>query len=331
LRHVPGLLAQDDVEISAVVNRTRESSQRAAAEFDIPNVYDSWEQLVNSDQVDAVVIGTWPYTHCEITLAALAAGKHVLTEARMAMNLAEADKMYRASQQHPELVTQIVPSPLGFRCGNRLKKMLADGFIGDLREFVVLACGAEFAEAETPLHWRQNAEYSGINMLVLGIIHEPLTRWIQEPMKVMADSHCFVPNRLNSETNEVVPVGTPDSLRVLTHLPNGARGTYHLSGVTHHGTGMQIHLYGTEGTIKYLLNPEDKLFAAKKGESGLSEVEIDDDEVGFWRVEEEFIQAIRGIAPVQLNDFGTGVQYMRFTELVARSAAEGRWLETEDL
>ncbi|MFT5522570.1 MAG: putative dehydrogenase [Pirellulaceae bacterium] len=327
LRHVPGLLAQDDVKIAAVVNRSRESSERAANEFNIPKIHDSWEQLVNSDEIDAVVIGTWPYMHCEVTLAALAAGKHVLSEARMAMNLDEAQRMYDASQKHSELVTQIVPSPLGFRCGNRLADLITDGFIGELREVVVLAGGSDFADADAALHWRQNADYSGINMLALGIIHEPLTRWISEPTKVFADLHSFTPNRLNAETNEVVPVGTPDSLRVLTHLPSGARGTYHLSGVMHHGPGMQIHLYGSAGTIKYLLNPEDKLFAGKCNDSELKEVEVSQQEAGYWRVEEEFIQAIRGIAPVKLNDFDTGLRYMRFTEMVARSAADGSWHE----
>ena len=47
--------------------------------------------------IDAIVIGTWPYLHCPITLAALEAGKHVLTEARMSMNAAEAHRMLAAA------------------------------------------------------------------------------------------------------------------------------------------------------------------------------------------------------------------------------------------
>ena len=50
-----------------------------------------------SDSVDAVCIGTWPYMHCPISLEALSAGKHVLTEARMCMNLAEAVQMQAAA------------------------------------------------------------------------------------------------------------------------------------------------------------------------------------------------------------------------------------------
>lgn len=61
-----------------VVNRSPESSAAAAAALEIPNVAASWKELVNSPDIDAVCIGTWPYTHAEMTIAALKAGKHVL-------------------------------------------------------------------------------------------------------------------------------------------------------------------------------------------------------------------------------------------------------------
>src|SRR5438309_10568181 len=83
-RHLPGFRALPGVEIVGVCNQRRESSSRVAREFDIPRVYGSWEALIEDDKVDAVLIGTWPYQHCPITLAALDAGKHVLTQSRMA-------------------------------------------------------------------------------------------------------------------------------------------------------------------------------------------------------------------------------------------------------
>ena len=105
--HIPGFQKIDGVEVVSVANRSRESGARAAAEFDIPRVYDSWEDLVAADDSDAICIGTWPYLHAPVTLAALQAGKHVLCEARMAMNAAEARSMLEASRQHSELVAQI--------------------------------------------------------------------------------------------------------------------------------------------------------------------------------------------------------------------------------
>src|ERR1700722_10731538 len=100
LRHIPGFLAIDDVELLAVCNRRPESSAAIAREFSIPRVYRHWEEVVADRDIDAISIGTWPYLHCPITLAALEAGKHVLTEARLAMNAAEAHTMLAASRKH---------------------------------------------------------------------------------------------------------------------------------------------------------------------------------------------------------------------------------------
>src|SRR5262249_37043607 len=112
-RHIPGLKAVEGVEIVAVCNRRPESSTAAAREFGIPRIHATWEDVARDPEIDAIVIGTWPYLHAPITLAALQAGKHVLTEARMAMNAREAHAMLEAARQHPKLVAQIVPSPFG--------------------------------------------------------------------------------------------------------------------------------------------------------------------------------------------------------------------------
>ena len=93
-RHVPGLRAIEGVEIVAVANRSRESSERAAREFGIPEICDSWEQLVARDDLDAVFVGTWPYMHRAMSVAALQAGRHVFCQARMALDAADAKAMY---------------------------------------------------------------------------------------------------------------------------------------------------------------------------------------------------------------------------------------------
>ena len=80
VRHIPGLRAVTGVEIVSVSNRTTASSERVAKEFSIPQVVERWQDLVASPDIDAVMIGTWPNMHCEVTCAALAAGKHVLCE-----------------------------------------------------------------------------------------------------------------------------------------------------------------------------------------------------------------------------------------------------------
>ncbi|MCH2369113.1 MAG: Gfo/Idh/MocA family oxidoreductase [Pirellulales bacterium] len=329
LRHSPVLLACPNVTLEAVCNRSLESAQKAAQEYNIAKVYESWQEVVEASMIDAICIGTWPYLHCPITLAALENWKHVLTVARMAMDDDEARQMYAASQQHPELVTQIVPSPLGMRAHKVVKQYLDAGEIGELREVVVWGTNDAYAHSDTPLHWRQSGPYSGINMLALGIIHEPLVRWIADPVRVVASTQTFTPTRHNKETGKQEPVGTPDSVQVITELPCGARGIYHMSGVIHHGPGPQIHLYGSEGTLKYVMAPDNKLYFGAASDSHMKEVNISEELAVDWRVEEEFINAIRGIEQIEFNNFAKGVRYMEFTKAVEQSALTGQAVDIQ--
>lgn len=322
-RHIPGFQAIDQVEIVAVANSTPESSKRVAEQFNIPNVCASWEEVVASPDVDAVVIGTWPHLHCEVTCAALAAGKHVLTEARMARNLAESRQMLQASEDHPELVAQIVPSPFGLECGPSISDMLKTYFLGDLREVVVLGVNDQFWDYSKELHPRQDAELSGKNVLALGILHETLMRWAPDPVQVFAQTELFEPTRPVPAANDFVQVNVPDSVQVLAELKGGVRCLYHLSGIALFGPGLQIHLYGSRGTIKVsFADGQEVVHYGRADDKELSLLEIPEDEKGAWTVEQDFIDAIRGNKKVTLTDFKTGVKYMEFVEAVARSAEE---------
>jgi predicted dehydrogenase len=110
-RHIPGFKKQEGVKLVAVANRTPESAKKVADEFGIPKVAADWTEILADDGVDAVCIGTWPYMHEELLTAALKAGKHVLCEARMAMNAVEARRMLKEARRHPTLTAQIVPRP----------------------------------------------------------------------------------------------------------------------------------------------------------------------------------------------------------------------------
>ncbi|HEV8067598.1 MAG TPA: Gfo/Idh/MocA family oxidoreductase [Planctomycetaceae bacterium] len=321
-RHVPGFRSLSDVEISGVANSTAESTARAAKELGIAKSYPSWRELVADPQIDAVCIGTWPNLHCEITCAALAAGKHVLTEARMARNAEEAHRMLQAAHQYPDLVKQIVPSPLGLVQNDHVREMIADGFLGEILEVAVIGANDVFANPEAPLHWRQETQKSGFNVLSLGILHETVLRWAPAPVSVFAEAQTFVRSRPTGDgSGRRAEVTVPDSVQVLTDLENGGRGLYHISGVCRFGPGNQIHLYGSEGTLRYETTPVERLLTGRAGEKQLLEFEVPAEKRGGWRVEAEFIGAIRGYEKVRLTDFATGVKYMEFTEAVARSAA----------
>jgi predicted dehydrogenase len=332
-RHIPGFRAVSDVEIVAVCNRRPASTLAVAQEHGIPRTYGHWRELIADPAVDAVVIGTWPYLHCPITTEALRAGKHVLTEARLSMTAAEAHQMLAAAKQHPHLVTQVVPSPFGLKGHEVMLDLIGKGYLGELREVQVHALNAALADPAAPLSWRQDAALSGFNMLTLGIVHETLLRWAPPPVRVLAQAHAFTTSRIDPESGVRRPVGTPDSVQVIAILENGARAVYHFSGVTRYGQDMSIRLYGTEGMLHYDLSRDRIWGAGKHGgkvtveAEDLEEIPIPSERARAWRVEAEFVEAIRGGAPVRFTDFATGVSYMEFTEAVARSAQRGEVVE----
>ncbi len=321
-RHIPGLRAIAGVEITGVANSTPESTAKAAGQLQIPRQFPSWEALVADPQIDAVVVGTWPDLHAPVTCAALAVGKHVLTEARMARNLAEARAMQAAAMAHPDCVAMLVPSPFGLTVGQRIVDMIGDGFLGTLRDYVVLGVDHRFHDYSRPLHWRQDREKSGLNTLSLGILHETAMRWLPAPTRVFCQSQIFEPERWDPASPKKIPVTVPDHAHVLTQAAEGIRGLYHFSGISLFGPGKQIHLYGSLGTIKVRFEPDgEQLWIGRSGDATMRRVEIPPERCGRWRVEEEFMAAIRKEEPVRLNTFEIGVAGMEFTEAVARSAA----------
>jgi predicted dehydrogenase len=322
-RHIPGLRAIPGVNVAGVVNRTPASTARVAAEFSIPRQFPTWRELVADPAIDAVMIGTLPDLHCEVTCAALAAGKHVLCEARMARNLSEARTMQAAAAAHPDRVAMLVPSPFGLAADREVAQLCRDRFIGDLRELVVLGADDQFHDYSKVLHWRQDAEISGLNVLTLGILHETALRWAPQPTRVFAQTQIFEPVRSNPAGSGNRPVTVPDSVQVLTQMPEGARGVYHFSGIDLHGPEKQVHLYGSTGTIKVTFGAQERVFVGRVGDAQIRELVIPPEKLSGWRVEAEFIGAIRGEEPVLRTSFASGVQYMEFTEAVARSASSG--------
>ena len=317
-RHIPGLQAIEDVEIIGVCNRSQESSQRVADEFGIPKIYDNWQDAIADNETNAIVIGTWPYMHCRATVAALMANKHVMCEARMAMNAREAHAMCMIARQKSQLTAQIVPSPMTLRVDNTIKRHIAEGYIGDVLAIEVRAGGA-FLDSETPLQWRQDFDLSGLNIMSMGIWYEAIIRWVGEATRVIAMGKTFV--KMRSDAEDVMrAVRIPEHIDVVAELACGAQLHLQISAVTGLAGAPEVLIFGSQGTLRFSGN---KLYGGQKNDDALNEIEIPTEEKGAWRVEEEFVNAIRGEEVITHTDFDTGVKYMEFTEAVSRSMSSG--------
>src|SRR5439155_22101936 len=83
--HAPGL-PSEGWEVAAICRRTRDKSQKAAAEAGIADVYTDPMELIRRDDLVAVSIITPPGAHHALSIAALRAGKHVLCEKPFALD-----------------------------------------------------------------------------------------------------------------------------------------------------------------------------------------------------------------------------------------------------
>jgi predicted dehydrogenase len=328
--HIPKLKAQAGVELVAVANRSRESGERVAKEYGFARVEDDWRKVVQASDVDAVCIGTWPYMHRELTVAALGAGKHVLCEARMAMNAAEGREMLAASRRAPNLVAQLVPSPPTLEFDSTLSSMIADGYVGEVLAVELhTSQQAGFVDREAPLHWRQDVDLSGHNILNMGIWYEAMMRWLGPARRVTAMTKTAVPRRKDSG-GAWREVKVPDHIDILTNLKDGGVAHLRFSGVTGLAPASDLWIFGSEGTLR--LEPEAKrLTAGRRGDKELKEVPVPAERRVGWRVEEEFVNAVRGREKITRTNFEDGVRYMEFTDAVTRSATTGQAVDVVPL
>ena len=323
-RHIPGFRAIPGVSCEMVCNRSFESSSRVAREFNIPRIGNDWREVVNDSNIDAVCIGTWPNLHAEATVTALEAGKHVLTEARMAMNSQEAEAMLEAHRQAPHLVAQIVPAPFSLRYDMAVKHLLHSGELGALREIRVLHYFDAYADSRKPMDWRQNVELSGNNVMTMGILYEIVQRWLgnRNPEWVEAAGAVFTPQRLWPEDNSMRAAPIPESLSIVAGYADGFGVDFQITSVAVGRSIMEACINCSNGTLVYDF-AHQRLSLARLDAPKLQALTPPQEHIGQWRVEEDFIDSIREGRPVHLTSFEDGVRYMRFTDLVAQSVEQG--------
>jgi predicted dehydrogenase len=97
--HLPGFRAAGAPAI-ALCARNQERARLVAEQFNIPHVYSDWRRMLADEKPDIVSVCLPNALHCEVTLAALDGGAHVLCEKPLATSAAEARAMFEAAHRH---------------------------------------------------------------------------------------------------------------------------------------------------------------------------------------------------------------------------------------
>lgn len=127
--HMRHLKKFDDVELVAAGDINQASLDMAREEYDLARTYTSWEEMLRSEELDAVSVCTPNGAHAEPTIAALESGHHVLVEKPLAMNATEGTAMVEAARKAGKQL--IIAFQWRYHTKAQfLRKAVADGHFG---------------------------------------------------------------------------------------------------------------------------------------------------------------------------------------------------------
>jgi predicted dehydrogenase len=129
---IPGAKASGKVELAAVASRTQERADAYAREWEIPTAYGSYEALLADPEIEAVYISLPNTLHCEWSIKALEAGKHVLCEKPLSRHPGEVEAAFAAAEQAGLQLMEAFMYRHNPQT-KRVQELVAEGVIGELR------------------------------------------------------------------------------------------------------------------------------------------------------------------------------------------------------
>jgi len=253
--HLPALVASAGVEVVALADPDAARAEEVAEQFGIRHTFaDGGALLAQVDNLDAVVIATPTDTHHDLVLAACARGVHVLCEKPLAYDMAQAREMVAA------LDARGLVGKLGFLFRfspvvERMKRLVDEGFIGEVQLLESLTINAQFIDPTRPLHWKmERSRAHGGVFVEYGAHSIDLALWLAGPIeRVVAHGVTLVPERPTA--NGSAPVTVDDASSWMTQHRDGCESLFRTGWASLPIGGGGLRVYGTRGSLAWQLDP----------------------------------------------------------------------------
>jgi len=129
---IPGLRASDKTELTAVASRDQKRAEAYAREWEIERAYGSYDALLEDADVEAVYISLPNTLHCEWSIRAVEAGKHVLCEKPMSRHVDDVESAFDAAERNGRMLMEAFMYRHNPQTA-RLRRLVDEGAIGELR------------------------------------------------------------------------------------------------------------------------------------------------------------------------------------------------------
>ena len=180
---IPAIQDAENCVVTAIASRDLAKARIVAERFSIPHSFGSYQEMLDSDLIDAVYIPLPTSQHVEWSIKAANAGKHVLCEKPIALNAAQIDGLIAAGAKNKVLISEafmVTYSPVWLK----VRSLLAQGAIGRLRRVQ----GAFTYFNTDPKNMRNVLALGGGGLPDIGVYPTITTRFAtgREPIRVQA-------------------------------------------------------------------------------------------------------------------------------------------------
>lgn len=344
--HVPGIRLDPRAELVAAVDADPALLEKRKAEWGIDLVSTDVAAIVESDEVDAVIIATPNFVHQEQSLAAARAGKHMMCEKPLALNGEQVRAMYEAARDAG--VVHMTAFTYRFAPAMRyLRHLVKSGALGEPRHFR----SQRFLDwPETSWGWRQYRDKAGAGDLFDMTIHRldfaiDLLGPIERVCGAVAR---FAPRDRRPDGTACPPSEVDDWSSLIGEFQSGATGVWEgttlAKGYGRNGFGHEwAEVNGSEGSAVYRLHEPNTILVGRTGHDLAPEAvplhllkpsssprdpsEGEPATVFRYDLVWEFVSAIvegRDAVP----NFLDGLNAQQVADAVLRSHAERRWIDT---
>ena len=337
-----------DLVLGTVADVTEQAAAAAARSYGFQKSTSDWRNIVDDPEIDIVSITAPNALHKEMSLAAIAAGKHVYCEKPLAPHAADALEMTDAAEA-AAIKTQVGFNYLCNPVFQLAQEMIATGELGEIRGYRGLHAEDYMADEKSPATFRHDPAGGGA-LADLGSHALATAEFLLGPItEVMGDCVTMIGERPDGKDGrrkiEVDDVG-----RAFLRFANGATGSIEGNWIAT-GRKMQhdFEVYGTTGSLVFTGERLNELHffdaTAREGRQGFRKIEAGPmhppygefivatgHQIGFNDLKTievaGFVRAIAGDAPEPFN-FRAGLRIQMLVETIQRSSRERRWAGVE--
>ena len=277
--HIDAVRRLGFVDVVAIAASTESSARRKADALGVPRAYASYDALAADPDVQVVHNTTPNYLHAPVILAALAHGKHVVSDKPLAMNAAEARRLWDAARK-AGVVHAVTFNYRGNPLVQQARGMIAGGELGPVH-FVHGAYLQDWLLQETDFSWRLEPEKGGQTSAVgdIGSHWCDLVQHVvgQRIVEVLADFTTVIDTRQKPATTTEAFAGASDAARepfavrsedlasILVRFDGGAKGSLSVGQVcAGHKNDLWFEVNGRQASLRWLQERQNELWIGRR-------------------------------------------------------------------